>query len=152
MKPGIAAGAVAGAVGTLALDTVSYSDMLVRGRPASALPGEAATRLAGMIGVRLGAPGSDTRSNRASALGAVLGYATGVAIGAAYARVAPRRGGVRTGLALGAAAMVATNAPMVVQGLTDPRTWGLAGWMSDILPHVAYGLAADATYRAITAS
>jgi hypothetical protein len=46
--------------------------------------------------------------------------------------------------------MAAANGPMVAQGLTDPRTWGVAGWVSDVVPHVAYGLATAVTYRAVT--
>ena len=49
MKPGVAAGAVAGAVGTLTLDVLSYGDMLLTGRAPSALPGQAAARLAGLV-------------------------------------------------------------------------------------------------------
>jgi hypothetical protein len=39
---------------------------------------------------------------------------------------------------------------MVAQGLTDPREWGTAGWISDIVPHVAYGIVTARTYEAIT--
>ena len=142
---------MAGAVGTLVLDAVSYGDMLVRGRSASDLPGRAATRLAEMGGLHLGPVGTEVRLNRASALGALLGYGTGVAVGAAYGVLSGRdTRGPLAGLAVGTAAMVTANAPMVFQGLTDPRTWGMAGWISDIVPHAAYGLATVATYRAIT--
>ena len=152
MKPGLIAGAISGAVGTLALDTASYTDMLIRGRAASELPGQAAAQFARSVGVDLDPEGSATDRNRASALGAILGYGTGVAVGAAYGLLARGRAGKAGGaLALGGAAMVVANGPMVVQGLTDPRTWGVAGWISDIVPHVAYGLAAVTTYRLITA-
>jgi hypothetical protein len=36
--------------------------------------------------------------------------------------------------------MVGANGPMIVLGVTDPRTWGIAGWVSDVVPHVAYGV------------
>ena len=150
MKRGIRAGAVAGAVGTLTLDAVSYGDMLVRGRAASGLPGQAAASLARMVGVRLGEVDSEEAANRGAALGALLGYATGVAVGAAYGWSARRRPGPFTGVVVGTVAMVLANGPMVAQGLTDPRTWGVGGWVSDIVPHLAYGWATVATYRAIT--
>lgn len=153
MNRGIVAGGVAGAVGTLALDVVSYGDMLARGRAASELPGRAAARLAGTARITLG-PADDPRTaNRAAALGAVLGYATGVAVGSALGLVwrRPARSRLRRGLVAGTVAMVTANSPMVAQGLTDPRTWGVAGWVSDIVPHVAYGLAAAVTYDTITA-
>jgi hypothetical protein len=152
VKPGVAAGTIAGAVGTLALDVVSYGDMLLRGRAASGLPGQAAARLAEIAGVDLGGPESDAAGNRGAALGALLGYGTGVAVGAAFGRWARRRHvGAVTGLALGAVAMTVANTPMVAQRLTDPRTWGVAGWVSDIVPHLAYGSVTVSTYRAITA-
>jgi hypothetical protein len=151
MKPGLAAGVVAGAVGTLALDAVSYGDMLVRGRSPSSLPARAAAQLAQKLGFELAPPGSDAARNRGGALGALLGYGTGVAVGAVYGVLArARSAGPLTGLALGTAAMIVANAPMVAQGLTDPRTWGLAGWVSDIVPHVAYGWATVRTYRLVT--
>jgi hypothetical protein len=154
MRDGLLAGAIAGTVGTLALDVASYLDMVVRGRPASDVPALAAGRLADQLGVDLG--DGEQADNRRSALGALLGYSTGVAVGAAYGVARRGRGRrrrpvrpIRSGLALGATAMTAANLPLVAMGLTDPREWGLAGWVSDIVPHLAYGVAGAVTYRAI---
>jgi hypothetical protein len=36
--------------------------------------------------------------------------------------------------------MAASDLPATALGLTDPRSWGAAGWMSDLLPHLAYGI------------
>jgi hypothetical protein len=47
--------------------------------------------------------------------------------------------------------MVLANGPMVTLGLTDPRTWGLSGWVSDIVPHAAYGIASVRVLDRITA-
>jgi hypothetical protein len=37
---------------------------------------------------------------------------------------------------------------MAARGVSDPRSWGAADWLADVVPHVAYGLvtawAADA--------
>jgi hypothetical protein len=145
-------GLLAGAAGTMTLDVVTYADMLLRGRPASRLPAEAAAKLAKEVGVDLQGDDEKTAARR-EALGALLGYATGAAVGVvgAIALADGRRGGslLRQGLLLGAAAMTASMVPMTVQGLTDPRTWGLEGWLSDIVPHAAYGVAAAAALRAL---
>jgi hypothetical protein len=144
-------GLIAGAVGTMALDAATYADMLLRGRPASQLPEEAAAQLAKRAGLDL--QGDDDRIRaRREGLATLLGYATGAAVGVAGAIVLgdrPRRGLLRQGLALGASAMLASMVPMTVQGLTDPREWGLEGWLSDAIPHGAYGLAAAAALRSL---
>jgi hypothetical protein len=147
-------GLIAGAAGTMALDAVTYADMLLRGRPASPLPAEAAAKLAKQVGIDL--QGDDDRATaRREGLGALLGYATGAAVGVAGALVfgGGRRlgGGTLVGrvLMLGGSAMAASMIPMTAEGLTDPRQWGLEGWLSDIVPHAAYGLAAAATLGAL---
>jgi hypothetical protein len=145
-------GLIAGAAGTMALDATTYADMLLRGRPPSELPGEAAAKFAKQVGFDL--QGDDDRTKaRREGLGAVLGYGTGAAVGVAAAFVLGDRAGRRVvgqGLALGACAMLASMVPMTAQGLTDPREWGLEGWLADVVPHAAYGLAAAAALRALT--
>jgi hypothetical protein len=144
-------GLIAGAAGTMALDAVTYADMLLRGRPSSALPAEAAAKLAKRVGIDLQGD-DDKTSARREGLGALLGYATGAAVGVAGAVVL---GGGRRGsllgraLVLGASAMAASMIPMTAEGLTDPRQWGLEGWLSDIVPHAAYGVATAAALRAL---
>lgn len=44
--------------------------------------------------------------------------------------------------------MLAGNAPMIVLGVTDPRTWPASSWVADVVPHFAYALAATATLDA----
>jgi hypothetical protein len=143
-------GLLAGVAGTMALDATTYADMLVRGRPASRLPAEAAAALAEQLGVDL--QGDDERTTaRRDGLAALLGYATGAAVGVAGALVlGVRRGVVGRGLLLGASAMLASMVPMTIQGLTDPRRWGLEGWLEDVVPHAAYGLAASAALQALS--
>lgn len=134
-------GAIAGATGTLALDVVTYLDMIVRGRPASELPGRAAAKVAGRVGIDI-AGDDDVSANRRDALGALVGYTTGAAIGALYGAVRGGRtkpAGFVTMLGIGAAAMAVADGALVAQRLTDPREWGVAGWLSDLVPHVAYG-------------
>lgn len=144
-------GAAAGAVGTLALDATSYLDMLFRGRAPSDLPARAAGQLAGRLGLNLG--GDERAANRRSALGALLGYTTGVAVGIGYGLVRGRRHRrvpwPIAGMLVGAVAMGAGTLPLTSLGLTDPRDWGATGWLSDIAPHAAYGIATALAYEAL---
>jgi hypothetical protein len=71
-----------------------------------------------------------------------MGYAVGLGIGAAYGLVRPRLDGLSAPLAaaaVGLAAMVASDVPAVSTGSTDPASWGVSGWLSDLVPHVIYG-------------
>lgn len=147
-------GLLAGVAGTLALDATTYADMLLRGRPPSRLPGEAAANLAKQIGIDLEGDDEKTRARR-EGLATLLGYATGAAVGVAGAVVLggrqPRPGGVLgRGLLFGVSAMLASMIPMTAKGLTDPRRWGVEGWLEDIVPHAAYGLAAAAALEALS--
>ncbi|GLY67767.1 hypothetical protein Atai01_43860 [Amycolatopsis taiwanensis] len=143
-------GALAGAAGTTALNAVTYLDMVLRGRPASSTPETSIDRLSAAVGVPI--PGDEGhRPNRLSGLGALLAIFIGIAVGAGYGLA--RQLGWRPPLALGAAsaglaAMVGASAPMTVLGVTDPRTWRLADWVADVVPHLAYGVVTAATYRA----
>jgi hypothetical protein len=55
-------------------------------------------------------------------------------------------------LSRSAAAMRAGAWPMTKLGLTDPREWGLQGWLADIVPHVACGIATALTHEALSAA
>lgn len=146
----ISKGLLAGAVGTLALDVVTYGDMLLRGRPSSGIPAEVADRLARRAAVPLGE--GEKRDARTQAAGALMGYGTGVAAGAAYGLLRRGRPPLRSALAgplLGAAVMAGANVPAASLGLTDPTSWDTASWLSDIVPHLVYGLTTAAVYRAL---
>jgi hypothetical protein len=148
-------GIAPGAVGTIALDVVSYLDMAVRARPASSLPAKVVGALAERAGVELAAGGNDSEpaGNRRSGLGALFGYGVGLGVGAAYGQLGsllpepPRPRAAAA--ALGLAAMAASDLPATALGVTDPRTWGAAGWVSDLLPHLAYGVATATVYQAL---
>ena len=135
------AGAVAGAAGTTALNAVTYLDMAVRGRPASSVPETAVTKLSEKAGVPI--PGDEeTRGNRLSGLGPLTGLLTGISVGVVLgvARAAGWRPGQALGtVAAGAGAMAGTDGPMTALGVTQPRTWSAADWVSDAIPHLAYG-------------
>lgn len=151
MQNGLARGAVAGAVGTLALEATTYLDLALRGRPPSSAPADAVGRVTEVIGVSLSSRGRDAEPahNRRTGIGALLGYATGVGIGIGYGAARqrwPRIPPALSGVALGAAAMMASDLGLVALRVTDPRRWGLAGWLSDIVPHAVYGFAAATTF------
>jgi uncharacterized membrane protein len=134
-------GAVAGAAGTTALNAVGYADMAMRGRPASSVPARVAEQLARRVGGII--PGNDVaRQNRLEGLGALAGIATGAGVGAlaGQLRGAVRRLGPLAGPAvIGGAAMLVTDVTTALLGVSDPRTWDAASWLSDIVPHLAFG-------------
>jgi hypothetical protein len=139
----LARGAAAGAAGTTALNAVTYLDMALRARPASDTPERTIERIAERIGVQVPGRGS-ARSNRLSGLGALGGLATGTSMGVCLAgmRAIGLRGGALVTAAIAATtALVGANGPMVALKITDPRSWSATDWASDVVPHLAYGLA-----------
>ncbi|HWG64045.1 MAG TPA: hypothetical protein VG253_20340 [Streptosporangiaceae bacterium] len=144
-------GAAAGAAGTTVLNAVGYADIAVRARPPSNTPQQVAAELAKRAGLTV--PGNDEqRENRLEGLGALAGLATGVAVGAAAGElrfVVLRLGPVLGSLVIGGAAMAVTDLGMAGLGVSDPRTWDATSWLSDALPHLAYGAVTYATLRAM---
>lgn len=154
MPSNVLTGTIAGAAGTVALDTVTYLDMVIRGRSSSDLPGNVAGSLAQRIGVRSEAVTGESSAakSRRGGLGAIMGYGAGVGIGAAYGLLRPRLGRLTlplTGALLGMAAMAASDVPAVVLRQTDMRTWGPSGWISDVVPHLVYGYVTALTLDAL---
>ena len=145
-------GALAGAAGTTALNAATYLDMSVRGRSTSSTPEDTVEALAGAAGVDV--PGdAETKSNRLSGMGPLLGIVTGV--GALIGTL--RYAGLRlpaplAAVVVGAAAMGASDGSMTALGVTDPRQWNADSWLSDALPHLAYGAVTVATLHALDPS
>jgi hypothetical protein len=48
--------------------------------------------------------------------------------------------------------MAATDLPAVATAATDPRSWGVSGWASDLLPHLVYGLVTTAVFKSLEGS
>jgi hypothetical protein len=144
---GLAAGAAAGAAGTTALNAVTYADMVIRGRPSSSAPNEAAEKIAAESGITI--PGEDgTRENRLSGGAALAGIVVGVTVGAAYgvARGLGWRPPVLAGaIVTGTAAMTVTDGPMAAIGVAGPSSWSGADWVGDAVPHAACGLVTAGT-------
>jgi hypothetical protein len=136
-------GAAAGAAGTTALNVVTYADMVVRGRPASSTPTDTVEALSRRTGLRI--PGdARRRANRLDGLGPLAGLAAGVGTGLVLgaARSAGwRPAGGSSFAAATVAALLVGNGPMTLLGITDPRTWDVDAWATDLLPHLAYGAA-----------
>lgn len=147
----LATGAAAGAAGTTALNTLTYLDMVWRARPASSTPEATVKKLADITGVKI--PGTDEeRTNRLAGLGPLTGLVVGVGVGAVLGLA--QEAGYRPGLfgstlAAAAGALIGSNGPMTVLGITDPRTWSPADWASDIIPHLAYGMVTGAALHAL---
>ncbi|MBA2416596.1 MAG: hypothetical protein H0V64_12055 [Geodermatophilaceae bacterium] len=143
----ILAGAAAGAAGTTALNAVSYLDVAVRARPASSTPEDTVEKLAEKVHVQIPGEGED-RDNRLAGLGPLSGIVTGVGIGTLLGLA--RGLGWRPSPAVGAVVatvvvLIGANGPMTALGITDPREWNLDAWLSDVVPHVAYGVVTAAT-------
>jgi hypothetical protein len=141
-------GLAAGCVGLVALELTSYLDQYVRARAPSDSPTKLGERLGGRLGLALGE--GEERVNRASALGPLAGYWDGLLLGV-LGGVAMQRDGARLRgtAALTAGAMAGSNGPLIALGITDPRTWTRDDWLSDAIPHLAYGLATMATIVAL---
>jgi hypothetical protein len=143
-------GAAAGAAGTTALNVVTYLDMAVRGRGASSTPEETVEKLAEKAHLPIPGEG-ETRDNRVHGLGPLTGLVAGVGVGVLVGLV--RATGFRARPLVGTAlitagVLVAANGPMTVLGITDPRTWSTTDWLSDLVPHLAYGAVVKTTLDA----
>lgn len=150
-------GALAGAAGTTALNAVTYLDMAVRGRPASSTPEDSVEKTVHLVGTEI--PGDEeTRSNRLQGLGPLIGIVVGVGVGAAAAATTAEVPPARLlplpvkALALATVAMVGANAPMAAMGISDPRSWSVEAWLSDLIPHLAYGAVTATVLEFMTTS
>jgi hypothetical protein len=138
---GVLLGAAAGAAGTTALNAVGYLDMAVRGRPASHTPEATVAKLAEIA--HLPAPDENRLAGLGGLSGLVLGVGAGALLGVA------RAAGLRVGtIAASGVVMLISNGPMTVLRITDPRTWSAVDWVSDVVPHLAYGAVAVAVLDA----
>lgn len=142
LSRGALRGAAAGAAGTTVLNAVTYLDMVLRGRGTSSTPEDTVEKLSNKIHVPVPGEG-DERDNRVSGLGALTGIVSGVGIGGLLGVI--RAAGWRPGILAGSTAatlgaLLGTNGPMTALGITDPRTWPPSSWVSDVVPHLAYGV------------
>ena len=143
-------GAAAGAAGSTALNAVTYLDMAVRGRGTSSTPEDTVEKLAETAHVSIPGEG-DTRQNRLQGLGPLMGLLAGIGVGVlgGLARASGYRSTTPVGVTLTTlGVLVAANGPMTVLGVTDPRAWSSTDWISDLVPHLAYGVVVRTTMDA----
>lgn len=159
MRHTVLKGLLAGAMGTVVLDIAGYADMALRGRSASNTPAKMVSVLTTMIHLPLSSQGDDaqdpTAQNRESGLGALLGYINGLGTGVVYGllRSLCHDDEVSIPFAstlVGLASMAASDIPLVKLKVSDPKTWGISGWLSDFIFHFIYGLATVTTYEALS--
>ena len=149
---GLWGGAIAGAAGTTALDAATYLDMAARGRPTSSTPEETVEKLAERASLEIPGVG-ETRQNRISGLGALNGIASGISVGMVLGVLRGlgwRPGLLVTGLLASAGAMGSTNGVMSALGVTDPSGWSAGDWVSEVIPHMAYGFVTAAALQAMS--
>jgi len=139
-------GLVIGAAGTTALNAVTYADMAVRGRQASATPERTVVTAARALGFPL--PGDAEQDPRVTGAAALLGLGAGTSAGVLLTVVRGDRRGLAADVGTAwALAMVVGNGPMTLLGVTDPRSWSSRDWIADVVPHLAYACAAGLTRR-----
>lgn len=147
---GLLRGTAAGAAGTTALNVTTQADMALRARPASDAPTATVSALADRVGAPIAGRRRERR-HRLRGLGGLGGTASGLGVGAVAGLLRAagvRLPGVLGGPLLGAAAMAATDLPMMGLGITDPRRWDTSEWVADALPHLVYGVTTHATLAA----
>lgn len=135
-------GAVVGLAGTTALNVAGYAEIALLGRPISDTPGITVRTLAMKLHIRIPGEGQ-VQENRVAGLGPLIGYTVGLGMGMTVA-LAQAGGWSRTPASRYAfatlLALTVTNAPIALLGISDPRTWTVSDWVSDIVPHVLYAL------------
>lgn len=153
-------GAVAGAVGTLAMDLVWYRRARAGGSDErfvdwefatstasfddAAAPGRVAARLAGLAGVDLPDEAAGLATN-------VVHWATGIGYGVGHGLVQHRRGAVVGGVGTGLAAVASSYATLGALGVYEPVwRYDRETLQADVTAHLAYGLAVATAYRWLT--
>lgn len=158
MLPRMLLGTAVGAIGTFALDLVTYGDEVLRGRGSSGAPAKLAGVMLDKLDITLPAEGENAdekNQNRLGGIGALMGYGTGVTVGTLYGLLRPRLANVPwpvMGVLLGLAAMAASDVPLAVSGVSNPREWSRTDWLSDLIPHLSYGLVAAGVFEALAAN
>lgn len=139
-------GVAAGAAGTAVLNATTYADMAIRARPESKVPKRVVKEVARRTGF------GRLPRERTQGLSMLLGYADGFGSGVLLGVLRPRTRTVPwyvAGLGLAAFTMLLSEGTATAMGKTNPREWGLSGWVADIVPRVLYGCVACAVFDAL---
>ncbi len=145
----LAYGLAAGAAGTAVLNATTYADMAIRARPPSKVPQRVVKEFARWGGVRRLPRG------RTQGLSMLLGYADGFGTGVLFSVVRPRMRNVPwfiAGAGLAAFTMLLSEGSATAMGKTDPRTWGVSGWIADFVPRILYGCVTCLVFDALSES
>ena len=138
---GLTSGMIAGAAGSTALNTWSYTQQALNGQPSSATPDQAAQAVIQSVGGEV--PGTPAqRAARLEGLGPLSGLGVGLGLGALGGLL--RAVGIKIPIAvapvvLGLGAMAVSDGVMTVVGITEPRTWTPKSMLQDAVPHLVYG-------------
>lgn len=142
----LAYGIAAGAAGTAVLNATTYADMAIRARPASKVPRRVVKQVARWTGVRRLPP------QRTQGLSMLLGYADGFGAGVLYGVMRPRMKNAPwylMGAGLAAFTLLLSEGSATAMGKTNPRTWGVSGWLTDLVPRLLYGCVTALVYDAL---
>ena len=142
----LAYGVAAGAAGTAVLNATTYADMAIRSRPASKVPKRVVKQVARWTGVRRLPP------ERTQGLSMLLGYADGFGTGVLFGVVRPRMKSAPwylMGAGLAAFTLLLSEGSATAMGKTNPRTWGVSGWLADLVPRLLYGCVTCLVYDAL---
>lgn len=153
----IVRGAIAGAVGTLAMDLVWYRRYRRGGGDESFPDWEFATEVTsfegasapGKVGKRIAdAVGVELPDRAAAATTNVMHWLTGLGYGAGHALLAHRRGFLRGGALTGAGAFTNSYATLGAIGVYEPIwKYDVETLAKDLSAHLVFGLATGTTYR-----
>jgi len=111
--------------------------------------------LAGKAGVDLsggehGKTAKDQAQSRQEGLGSLLGYVTGIGVGTLLTPTLGKMPRPLLGVTLGIVAMVASDLPLAALGVSDPQEWAASDWISDLIPHLVYGIVTATVYQALS--
>jgi hypothetical protein len=140
-------GMAAGAAGTAVLNATTYADMAIRARPPSKVPKRVIKEVARWTGARR------LPRERAQGLSMLLGYADGFGAGVLFGVLRPRMRNVPwfvAGLGLAAFTLLLSEGTATAMGKTNPRDWGISGWLTDVAPRVLYGCVTCAVFDALS--
>jgi hypothetical protein len=150
---GFLRGALAGAAGTTALNAITYLDLVLRARPTSSTPEQLVDKISAVTNLDIPGAGEE-RQNRVAGLAPLLGIGVGAGVGSVAGAIhhlllgQGRRLPFLVGAALvGASAMAASDVPLMLSGVSDPKSWTSKDWLADALPHLAYGVVTEAAIR-----
>lgn len=158
----VIAGALAGAVGTVAMDLVWYNRYSKDGGTDNFADWEFATSVEsfeeagapGQLGKKFAdAAGVDLPDSAAGTTTNVMHWLTGIGYGLGHALTQHHRGAIRGGLNTGAGAFANSYLSLGLAGIYDPIwTYSPATLAKDLSAHQVFGLATGLAYRLLRGS